>query len=175
MRPAALSGDQSGVPVPVRQPSGEKLAAAWDGAARLSEDTVPGGRSGYSGPRRTPRAALARVTAKAMARVMAEAGLPGYLSRDSSETAPENPAPRSSGFGAGYSRPTPRCTAGLRPGCRRSETVPARRYRGTQGVCGRGLGSSLYRRSDRRIQFDKVGVKKTMANFAPLTKLTTEE
>ena len=25
------------------------------------------------------------------------------------------------------------------------------------------------------IQFDKVGVKKTMANFAPLTKLTTEE
>lgn len=141
-------------------------------------DTVPGGRSGYSGPSGGRPGGFGQSYSQSYGQSYGGGRASGYLSRD--YNAPENPAPRSSGFGAGYSRPTP--AKPVAPPVSRPAAAAAKQYQPgdivEHKVFGRGTVLRVKPAAGDQIveiQFDKVGVKKTMANFAPLTKLTTEE
>lgn len=141
-------------------------------------DTVPGGRSGYSGPSGGRPGGFGQSYSQSYGQSYGGGRASGYLSRD--YNAPENPAPRSSGFGAGYSRPAP--AKPVAPPVSRPAAAAAKQYQPgdivEHKVFGRGTVLRVKPAAGDQIveiQFDKVGVKKTMANFAPLTKLTTEE
>ena len=120
-------------------------------------DTVPGGASGYSGP--SGRAAAPRS---------------GYLNR-------EYNAPARGGAGRAPAFPG---APAARPAAPRPAAAPAGAKRYAPGdvvmhkVFGRGVVTRVTPAAGDlivEIRFDKVGVKKTMANFAPLTKVSEGE
>ena len=124
------------------------MRAGWGGGMGAS---VPGGASGYSGPSGYGRAASSGRTA--------------YLDRE------YNAAGRRTAFpgGAGISRPAP----APRP------AAPAKSYQPGDVVMHKVFGRGVVTRVTPaagdfivEIRFDKVGVKKTMANYAPLTKVS---
>lgn len=139
-------------------------SGGWGGSYA---ETVPGGRSGYSGPSGAGRFGQSYGGGRAA----------GYLNREYNQ--PES-APRPSGFGAGYGRPAP--AKPVAPPPARPAASASKQYQPgdivEHKVFGRGTVLRVKPAAGDQIveiQFDKVGVKKTMANYAPLTKLTTEE
>ena len=120
-------------------------------------DTGPGGASGYAGP--SGRAAAPRS---------------GYLNR-------EYNAPARGGAGRAPAFPG---APAARPAAPRPAAAPAGAKRYAPGdvvmhkVFGRGVVTRVTPAAGDlivEIRFDKVGVKKTMANFAPLTKVSEGE
>ena len=123
-------------------------------------DTVPGGASGYSGP--SGRAAQS-----------------GYLNREYNA-----PARGTARGGMGRAPAFPGAPAAARPVAPRPAASAAGSKRYAPGdvvmhkVFGRGTVTRVTPAAGDfivEIRFDKVGVKKTMANFAPLTKVSEGE
>ena len=167
-----------------RSPALERRSSMGWGSSY--SDTVPGGASGYSGA-----SGWGRNTSSYGGRTGG-----GYLNRE--YNAPERggfgsayagrggSASRSTGFGAGYGRPSA-SAAPARP-AQSSGAAPSRpAQNGTKHyevgdivehkVFGRGKVLAVKAAAGDQIveiNFEKVGVKKTMANFAPLTKITEE-
>ena len=162
-------------------------------------DTVPGGASGYSGASgwgRNSSSFGGRTGGSYLNREYnaAERGGfgSGYAGRGSSASGfgSGSSAPRtsgSSGFGAGYGRPAapkaaskPVSFPGSPAASRPASTGPKHYEVGDiveHKVFGRGRVLAVKAAAGDQIveiNFEKVGVKKTMANFAPLTKITEE-
>ena len=166
-------------------------------------DTVPGGASGYSGASGWGRSAQSYGKGSGSGYGSGySSNRSGYLNREYntgeqsgsfgsgySRSSKDNNrgAGSSSGFGSSYSRPAaPQAPAkkadfgGVQP--IRPAANQSKHYEPgdlvEHKVFGRGevlhvkpaAGDQIV-----EIRFEKVGVKKTMANFAPLTKITTEE
>ena len=162
-------------------------------------DTVPGGASGYSGASGWGRSAQSYGGGYGSGY---SSNRSGYLNREynagersgsfgsgygRSSNSDNRGAGSFSGFGSGYSRPAApqaptkkvefgsvQATRPAAPQTRHYEPGDIVEHK----VFGRGevlhvkpaAGDQIV-----EIRFEKVGVKKTMANFAPLTKITTEE
>ena len=202
-----------------------RLGSGW--GRGYSDDTVPGGASGYSGPSGWGRAASGRGgylskeynasvpenrgfgdrygkkrsaayerTASMLAEMEAIADDPeGYMNgKVSGEDYMEYVRNRmdgrmDSGFGSGYGRPAaPKAPVRPAGGGVTSSPRPAAASTGPKHyepgdivehkVFGRGKVLKVKPAAGDQIveiSFEKVGVKKTMANFAPLVKITTEE
>ena len=165
-------------------------------------DTVPGGASGYSGPSGWGRAASGYGSGygSRSGYLNKEYNAPMSNNRGfGSDHADRGSASSghggcssgsgSSGFGSGYGRPAA-SKAPVRPagGGVTSSPRPAAASTGPKHyepgdivehkVFGRGKVLKVKPAAGDQIveiSFEKVGVKKTMANFAPLVKITTEE
>ena len=162
-------------------------------------DTVPGGASGYSGASgwgRNSSSFGGRTGGSYLNRdynASERGGFgSGYAGRGSSASGfgSGSSAPRtsgSSGFGAGYGRPAapkaaskPVSFPGSPAASRPAPTGPKHYEVGDiveHKVFGRGRVLAVKAAAGDQIveiNFEKVGVKKTMANFAPLTKITEE-
>ena len=162
-------------------------------------DTVPGGASGYSGTSgwgRNSSSFGGRTGGSYLNReynASERGGFgSGYAGRGSSASGfgSGSSAPRtsgSSGFGAGYGRPAapkaaskPVSFPGSPAASRPASTGPKHYEVGDiveHKVFGRGRVLAVKAAAGDQIveiNFEKVGVKKTMANFAPLTKITEE-
>ena len=162
-------------------------------------DTVPGGASGYSGASGWGRNSSrfgGRTGGSYLNREYnaSERGgfASGYAGRGSSASGlgSGSSAPRtsgSSGFGVGYGRPAapkaaskPVSFPGSPAASRPASTGPKHYEVGDiveHKVFGRGRVLAVKAAAGDQIveiNFEKVGVKKTMANFAPLTKITEE-
>lgn len=162
-------------------------------------DTVPGGASGYSGASgwgRNSSSFGGRTGGSYLNReynASERGGFgSGYAGRGSSASGfgSGSSAPRasgSSGFGAGYGRPAapkaaskPVSFPGSPAASRPASTGPKHYEVGDiveHKVFGRGKVLAVKAAAGDQIveiNFEKVGVKKTMANFAPLTKITEE-
>ena len=162
-------------------------------------DTVPGGASGYSGASgwgRNSSSFGGRTGGSYLNReynASERGGFgSGYAGRGSSASGfgSGNSAPRASGtsgFGAGYGRPAapkaaskPVSFPGSPAASRPASTGPKHYEVGDiveHKVFGRGRVLAVKAAAGDQIveiNFEKVGVKKTMANFAPLTKITEE-
>ena len=156
-------------------------------------DTVPGGASGYSGASGWGRNTSSYGGRTGGGYLNREYNAPerggfgsAYAGRGSSGGYSGGSASRSTGFGAGYGRPSA-SAAPARP-AQSSGAVPSRpAQNGTKHyevgdivehkVFGRGKVLAVKPAAGDQIveiNFEKVGVKKTMANFAPLTKITEE-
>ncbi len=157
-------------------------------------DTVPGGASGYSGTSGWGRSAggysagyggsrggyLNREYNAGESRGFGSA----YAGRSSGQSGyGSGYGGRSTGFGAGYKTPATKPAA---PSVNYSAAKPlpggAKTYAPgdvvEHKVFGRGKVLAVKPAAGDQIveiNFEKVGIKKTMANFAPLTKLNTEE
>ena len=180
-----------------RSPALERRSSMGWGSSY--SDTVPGGASGYSGASgwgRNSSSFGGRTGGSYLNREYnaAERGGfgSGYAGRGSSASGfgSGSSAPRafgSSGFGAGYGRPAapkaapkpvsfPGSPAASRPasnGPKHYEVGDIVEHK----VFGRGRVLAVKAAAGDQIveiNFEKVGVKKTMANFAPLTKITEE-
>ena len=142
-------------------------------------ESVPGGASGYSGASGWGRSGYLNPEYNAPARRPAQRSGGGFGS-NYSRPASSGSAARS--FGSGYGRPAAASYSAPAP-------APAPRPAG-QGksyapgdivehkVFGRGKVLRVTPAAGDHIveiNFEKVGIKKTMANFAPLTKITSEE
>ena len=158
-------------------------------------DTVPGGASGYSGPSGWGRAASGYGSGYG--------SRSGYLNKEYNAPMSNNRGFGSdyagrgsassghggSGFGSGYGRPAaPKAPVKPAGGGVTSSPRPAAASTGPKHyepgdivehkVFGRGKVLKVKPAAGDQIveiSFEKVGVKKTMANFAPLVKITTEE
>ncbi len=158
----------------------ESCSPALERASRMGgwrqdySDTVPGGASGYSGPSGWGRTASSGGFGAGYSRA-------AYLNREYN-AGEQRPAGR--GFGAGYatrgtgtpgsSRPAPAAPAKPTPGSKRYAPGDIVMHK----VFGRGKVLRVTPAAGDfivEINFEKVGVKKTMANFAPLTKVSSEE
>ena len=158
----------------------ESCSPALERASRMGgwrqdySDTVPGGASGYSGPSGWGRTAASGGFGAGYIRA-------AYLNREYN-AGEQRPAGR--GFGAGYatrgtgtpgsSRPAPAAPAKPTPGSKRYAPGDIVMHK----VFGRGKVLRVTPAAGDfivEINFEKVGVKKTMANFAPLTKVSSEE
>ncbi len=162
-------------------------------------DTVPGGASGYSGASgwgRNSSSFGGRTGSSYLNReynASERGGFgSGYAGRGSSASGfgSGSSAPRtsgSSGFGVGYGRPAapkaaskPVSFPGSPAASRPASTGPKHYEVGDiveHKVFGRGRVLAVKAAAGDQIveiNFEKVGVKKTMANFAPLTKITEE-
>uniref|UniRef100_UPI003FEDDBE8 ATP-dependent helicase n=1 Tax=Faecalibacterium sp. TaxID=1971605 RepID=UPI003FEDDBE8 len=162
-------------------------------------DTVPGGASGYSGASgwgRNSSSFGGRTGGSYLNReynASERGGFgSGYAGRGSSASGfgSGSSAPRASGFsgfGAGYGRPAapkaaskPVSFPGSPAASRPASTGPKHYEVGDiveHKVFGRGRVLAVKAAAGDQIveiNFEKVGVKKTMANFAPLTKITEE-
>ena len=162
-------------------------------------DTVPGGASGYSGASgwgRNSSSFGGRTGSSYLNReynASERGGFgSGYAGRGSSASGfgSGSSAPRtsgSSGFGVGYGRPAapkaaskPVSFPGSPVASRPASTGPKHYEVGDiveHKVFGRGRVLAVKAAAGDQIveiNFEKVGVKKTMANFAPLTKITEE-
>ena len=162
-------------------------------------DTVPGGASGYSGASgwgRNSSSFGGRTGGSYLNReynASERGGFgSGYAGRGGSASGfgSGSSAPRtsgSSGFGAGYGRPAapkaaskPVSFPGSPAASRPASTGPKHYEVGDiveHKVFGRGRVLAVKAAAGDQIveiNFEKVGVKKTMANFAPLTKITEE-
>ena len=162
-------------------------------------DTVPGGASGYSGASgwgRNSSSFGGRTGGSYLNReynASERGGFgSGYAGRGSSASGfgSGSSAPRasgSSGFGVGYGRPAapkaaskPVSFPGSPAASRPASTGPKHYEVGDiveHKVFGRGRVLAVKAAAGDQIveiNFEKVGVKKTMANFAPLTKITEE-
>ena len=152
-----------------RSPLLERPARSWDGMGDVNArgQTVPGGASGYSGPSGRSRS--------------------GYLDREYN-AAPRAPA-RSSASRSTSSRGSASRGAGVRPAFpgapgrpaapARPAAPPSKSYAPGEVVLHKVFGRGTVTRVTPaagdmivEIHFDKVGVKKMMANLAPLTRET---
>ena len=180
-----------------RSPALERRSSMGWGSSY--SDTVPGGASGYSGASgwgRNSSSFGGRTGGSYLNReynASERGGFgSGYAGRGSSasgfgsgSSAPH--ASGSSGFGAGYGRPAaskaaskPVSFPGSPAASRPASTGPKHYEVGDiveHKVFGRGKVLAVKAAAGDQIveiNFEKVGVKKTMANFAPLTKITEE-
>ena len=185
-----------------RSPVLEQRSRLGGWGSGYGSDTVPGGASGYSGPSGWGRAASGYGSGYGgrsgylnkeynapmsnsrgfgsdhASRGSASSGYGGYDSGSGS-----------SGFGSGYGRPAaPKAPVRPAGGGVTSSPRPAAASTGPKHyepgdivehkVFGRGKVLKVKPAAGDQIveiSFEKVGVKKTMANFAPLVKITTEE
>ena len=180
-----------------RSPALERRSSMGWGSSY--SDTVPGGASGYSGASgwgRNSSSFGGRTGGSYLNReynASERGGFgSGYAGRGSSASGfgSGSSAPRasgSSGFGAGYGRPAapkaaskPVSFPGSPAASRPASTGPKHYEVGDiveHKVFGRGKVLAVKAAAGDQIveiNFEKVGVKKTMANFAPLTKITEE-
>ena len=180
-----------------RSPALERRSSMGWGSSY--SDTVPGGASGYSGASgwgRNSSSFGGRTGGSYLNReynASERGGFgSGYAGRGSSASGfgSGSSAPRasgSSGFGAGYGRPAapkaaskPVSFPGSPAASRPASTGPKHYEVGDiveHKVFGRGKVLAVKAAAEDQIveiNFEKVGVKKTMANFAPLTKITEE-
>ena len=180
-----------------RSPALERRSSMGWGSSY--SDTVPGGASGYSGASgwgRNSSSFGGRTGGSYLNReynASERGGFgSGYAGRGSSASGfgSGSSAPRtsgSSGFGVGYGRPTapkaaskPVSFPGSPAASRPASTGPKHYEVGDiveHKVFGRGKVLAVKAAAGDQIveiNFEKVGVKKTMANFAPLTKITEE-
>lgn len=171
----------------------------WGGG--YGSDTVPGGASGYSGPSGWGRAASGYgsgygnrsgyLNKEYNAPASGNRGFGSdYAGRGSASSGYGGGCSSgSSGFGGGYGRPSaPKAPVKPAGGGVTSTPRPAPASTGPKHyepgdivehkVFGRGKVLKVKPAAGDQIveiSFEKVGVKKTMANFAPLVKITTEE
>ena len=167
-------------------------------------DTVPGGASGYSGPSGWGRSAGGYGSGGYGSRsggsylnreynAGERSGFgSGYAGRGTSSSgygaaygnSSTQPKVRSGGFGAGYSGTGTAKKPISFTGAPAAKAAPAGSKHYEPGdivehkVFGRGTVLKVKPAAGDQIveiNFEKVGIKKTMANFAPLTKITTEE
>ena len=180
-----------------RSPALERRSSMGWGSSY--SDTVPGGASGYSGASgwgRNSSSFGGRTGGNYLNReynASERGGFgSGYAGRGSSASGlgSGSSAPRtsgSSGFGVGYGRPAapkaaskPVSFPGSPAASRPAPTGPKHYEVGDiveHKVFGRGRVLAVKAAAGDQIveiNFEKVGVKKTMANFAPLTKITEE-
>ena len=180
-----------------RSPALERRSSMGWGSSY--SDTVPGGASGYSGASgwgRNSSCFGGRTGGSYLNReynASERGGFgSGYAGRGSSASGfgSRSSAPRasgSSGFGAGYGRPAapkaaskPVSFPGSPAASHPASTGPKHYEVGDiveHKVFGRGKVLAVKAAAGDQIveiNFEKVGVKKTMANFAPLTKITEE-
>ena len=180
-----------------RSPALERRSSMGWGSSY--SDTVPGGASGYSGASgwgRNSSSFGGRTGGSYLNReynASERGGFgSGYAGRGSSASGFDSgsSAPRtsgSSGFGAGYGRPAaPKAASKLvsfpgSPAASRPASTGPKHYEVgdivEHKVFGRGRVLAVKAAAGDQIveiNFEKVGVKKTMANFAPLTKITEE-
>ena len=180
-----------------RSPALERRSSMGWGSSY--SDTVPGGASGYSGASgwgRNSSSFGGRTGGSYLNReynASERGGFgSGYAGRGSSASGvgSGSSAPRtsgSSGFGVGYGRPAapkaaskPVSFPGSPAASRPASTGPKHYEVGDiveHKVFGRGKVLAVKAAAGDQIveiNFEKVGVKKTMANFAPLTKITEE-
>ncbi|MGN0708581.1 MAG: ATP-dependent helicase [Faecalibacterium sp.] len=173
-----------------RSPSLERPRSGGWGAG-YGYDTVPGGASGYSGPSGYGRSADYGSRSPYLDRgYNAAESRSGFGSGYSAPRPAARPAGgQAGGFGSSYGRPAassaPEKLVSF-PGGPSSAPRPAapgpKHYEPgdivEHKVFGRGKVLRVTRAAGDfivEIQFDKVGIKKTMANFAPLTKVSSEE
>ena len=180
-----------------RSPALERRSSMGWGSSY--SDTVPGGASGYSGASgwgRNSSSFGGRTGGSYLNReynASERGGFgSGYAGRGSSASGfgSGSSAPRasgSSGFGVGYGRPAaPKAASKLvsfpgSPAASRPASTGPKHYEVgdivEHKVFGRGRVLAVKAAAGDQIveiNFEKVGVKKTMANFAPLTKITEE-
>ena len=180
-----------------RSPALERRSSMGWGSSY--SDTVPGGASGYSGASgwgRNSSSFGGRTGGNYLNReynASERGGFgSGYAGRGSSASGlgSGSSAPRasgSSGFGVGYGRPAaPKAASKLvsfpgSPAASRPASTGPKHYEVgdivEHKVFGRGRVLAVKAAAGDQIveiNFEKVGVKKTMANFAPLTKITEE-
>ena len=176
-----------------RSPVLEQRSRLGGWGSSWGSDTVPGGASGYSGPSGWGRSASGRggyLNQEYNAPSSGNRGFGADYTGRGSTASGYGSSSGPSGFGSGYGRPTaPK--APVRPaGGGVSPAAPAPRPASTgpkhyepgdiveHKVFGRGEVLKVKPAAGDQIveiRFEKVGVKKTMANYAPLVKITTEE
>ena len=156
-------------------------------------DTVPGGASGYSGASgwgRSRSGGSGSGSRSGYLNAEYNGGSRGfgadYAGRGASGSASGDSRSRSGGFGSGYGRAAaPRAPAKPvqftgAPAAKPAASTPKHYEPGDiveHKVFGRGKVLKVKPAAGDQIveiNFEKVGVKKTMANFAPLTKITEE-
>ena len=145
-------------------------------------DTVPGGASGYSGASGWGRSRSGGSGSSSGSRGFGS----DYAGRGASGSASADSRSRSGGFGSGYGRAAaPKAPAKPvqftgAPAAKPAASTPKHYEPGDiveHKVFGRGKVLKVKPAAGDQIveiNFEKVGVKKTMANFAPLTKITEE-
>ena len=156
-------------------------------------DTVPGGASGYSGVSgwgRSRSGGSSSGSRSGYLNAEYNGGSRGfgadYAGRGASGSASADSRSRSGGFGSGYGRAAaPKAPAKPvqftgAPAAKPAASTPKHYEPGDiveHKVFGRGKVLKVKPAAGDQIveiNFEKVGVKKTMANFAPLTKITEE-
>ena len=185
-----------------RSPVLEQRSRLGGWGSGYGSDTVPGGASGYSGPSGWGRAASGHgsgygsrsgyLNKEYNAPMSNSRGFGSdYAGRGSASSGHGgyDSGSGSSGLGSGYGRPAA-SKAPVKPagGAVTSSPRPAAASTGSKHyepgdivehkVFGRGKVLKVKPAAGDQIveiSFEKVGVKKTMANFAPLVKITTEE
>ena len=185
-----------------RSPVLEQRSRLGGWGSGYGSDTVPGGASGYSGPSGWGRAASGYgsdygsrggyLNKEYNAPMSNSRGFGSdYAGRGSASSGHGgyDSGSGSSGFGSGYGRPAaPKAPVRPAGGGVTSSPRPAAASTGPKHyepgdivehkVFGRGKVLKVKPAAGDQIveiSFEKVGVKKTMANFAPLVKITTEE
>ena len=185
-----------------RSPVLEQRSRLGGWGSGYGSDTVPGGASGYSGPSGWGRAASGYgsgygsrsgyLNKEYNAPMSNNRGFGSdYAGRGSASSGHGgcSSGSGSSGFGSGYGRPAaPKAPVKPAGGGVTSSPRPAAASTGPKHyepgdivehkVFGRGKVLKVKPAAGDQIveiSFEKVGVKKTMANFAPLVKITTEE
>ena len=185
-----------------RSPVLEQRSRLGGWGSGYGSDTVPGGASGYSGPSGWGRAASGYgsgygsrsgyLNKEYNAPMSNNRGFGSdYAGRGSASSGHGgcSSGSGSSGFGSGYGRPAaPKAPVRPAGGGVTSSPRPAAASTGPKHyepgdivehkVFGRGKVLKVKPAAGDQIveiSFEKVGVKKTMANFAPLVKITTEE
>ena len=185
-----------------RSPVLEQRSRLGGWGSGYGSDTVPGGASGYSGPSGWGRAASGYgsgygsrsgyLNKEYNAPMSNNRGFGSdYAGRGSASSGHGGcgSGSGSSGFGSGYGRPAaPKAPVRPAGGGVTSSPRPAAASTGPKHyepgdivehkVFGRGKVLKVKPAAGDQIveiSFEKVGVKKTMANFAPLVKITTEE
>ena len=186
-----------------RSPVLEQRSRLGGWGSGYGSDTVPGGASGYSGPSGWGGAASGYGSGYGSGRssyLNREYNAPmsnsrgfgsDYAGRGSASSGHGgcSSGSGSSGFGSGYGRPAaPKAPVRPAGGGVTSSPRPAAASTGPKHyepgdivehkVFGRGKVLKVKPAAGDQIveiSFEKVGVKKTMANFAPLVKITTEE
>ena len=175
-----------------RSPVLEQRSRLGGWGSSWGSDTVPGGASGYSGPSGWGRSASGRggyLSKEYNAPSSGNRGFGADYAGRGSTASGYGSSSGPSGFGSGYGRPTaPK--APVRPAGGGVSPAPAPRPASTgpkhyepgdiveHKVFGRGEVLKVKPAAGDQIveiRFEKVGVKKTMANYAPLVKITTEE
>ena len=168
-------------------PGGASGYSGPSGWGRSAGGYGSGGYGSRSGGGYLNREYNAGGSAAGSAPVMPGGALPLPATAPPTATVPPSRKVRSGGFGAGYSahgRKDPGRKASALPVHR----LPRQRPHGSKHyepgdvvehkVFGRGTVLKVKPAAGDQIveiNFEKVGIKKTMANFAPLTKITTEE
>ena len=185
-----------------RSPVLEQRSRLGGWGSGYGSDTVPGGASGYSGPSGWGRAASGYgsgygsrsgyLNKEYNAPMSNSRGFGSdYAGRGSASSGHGgcSSGSGSSGFGSGYGRPAaPKAPVRPAGGGVTSSPRPAAASTGPKHyepgdivehkVFGRGTVLKVKPAAGDQIveiNFEKVGIKKTMANFAPLTKITEEE